>query len=137
MFILARGLRKTHYIRPVLIGFILGVGFAVAFGTGIFGLFMGGLLVGYLFAGEVGVWDKHLRAGGLAGVLFMPNICFETAYGVEITAAKLVEEWGRPLSTGELLAVMCGGTFIYTILFIAILGVGAILGGYLRKRLSA
>jgi hypothetical protein len=136
MFVLTRGLRKTRYIRPVLIGFIFGMGCAVMFGAGIFGLFMGGVLAGYLFASEVGVWGKHMRAGGLAGVLFMPNICFETAYGVEVTTAKLAEELGRLPSTSELLAWMCGETFISAIFFIAVLGIGAILGGFLRKALK-
>jgi MFS family permease len=136
IFLLSRGLNRAHYLRPVLIGFILASLFVWGFGVVVeFGLLIGGCAVGYLSARWILGWRKHLRVGGLAGMLFMPNISFAIAYHEFKEFAKYGGYSLTDFGSG-FLAQISISTLIYAFVFITFAGVGAILGGFLRRALK-
>jgi hypothetical protein len=136
--LLSKGLKRALLLRPVLLGFLVGMGCYLLLGAGTFGLMVSGLTTGYLFAGKVEGWSKHLRAGGLTGMLFMPNLSLvPVAYVLfKYNMAEIGEKLERAMSSGELLANVCWRTFLDAIFLIALVGLSAVLGGLLRKTLK-
>lgn len=135
MLLLPRGLDRNYYLRPVLVGFILGSLFVWGFGANEFGLLMAGCIVGYLAARGISGWNRQLRTGGLMGVLFMPNIIFAIAYDGFKHFAQL---WGYSFMdpSGKFLAQISVSTLMTAFVFVAFAGIGAVLGGFLRKALK-
>jgi hypothetical protein len=75
-------------------------------------------------------------------MLFLPNFSIIPTSHTIFTRSlgKLVDEIaaevGHRVGHGELLAVICRSTLLWAFVVMAIVGVGAILGGYLRKTLK-
>ncbi len=147
--LLLRGLDRKRYFRPVLYGFFFGFGCWFMFGMGIFTFILGGVLTGYLLAREVNGWSKHFRAGALNSVLlnvalFMPSsfmLIGNGVYGVftnniSYTLNALSNNVGRAVGDGEFLGALCQNVLLYTLILIAIVGLGAVLGGFVRKALK-
>ncbi|MDI6895686.1 MAG: hypothetical protein QME70_14060, partial [Bacillota bacterium] len=107
----------------------------IFFGLGIFSILVAGVLTGYLIGREVLDWKKHMYAGGLVSVLLVINGCFAQAY-YEFKVAAL--HLGYPLTdfSGKFFAVMIADTLVSIFSLIALAGLGAILGGWLRKALK-
>jgi len=136
LFILVRALRGVRYWRFVFVGFALGTLFVWGFGLAAeISALVSGILAGYLMGREVLDMKKHVCAGGLVASLLIINICFAaTYYGFKVLAVS----GGYSLVdfSGEFFAVMVFNTVITLLAFVAFAGLGAILGGWLRKALK-
>jgi hypothetical protein len=133
----------------VLYGFFFGFGTWFMFGMGIFTFLLGDFLTGYLLAREADGWSKHFRAGALNSVilniaLFVPSsflIIGDGVYGVftdnvSFTVNALSNNLGRAVGDGEFLGALYQNVLLYTFILIAIVGLGAVLGGFVRKALK-
>lgn len=133
MFLFSRGIPRVHYLKPVLLGFVLGF-LLLIIGAGFIGVLAAGGIAGYLFAKEARRWTKHLRVGCMAGFLFL-------LVGGLIFAYFLT--WS-PADVGLNYSVTQMGVFgiffsdiIFSLVNYALLvGIGAVLGGMLRKLLK-
>jgi len=118
----------------VIYGFFFGAGVSVLFGGGIFAFLVGGAVTGYLLAREVRGWWSQFRAGGMNGILivFSPilaNMFLLFTRGVsDIVVPQASHE--------EVLFLLYGDLFLYAFILVAIVGIGAVLGGLLRKLLK-
>ena len=133
MFLFSRGIPRVHYLKPVLLGFVLGF-LLLIIGAGFIGVLAAGGIAGYLFAKEARRWTKHLQVGCMAGFLFL-------LVGGLIFAYFLT--WS-PADVGLNYSVTQMGVFgiffsdiIFSLVNYALLvGIGAVLGGMLRKLLK-
>ncbi len=135
-FLLSRGINRDQYLKPVLIGSLIAVFLAFLLGAGFIGLIVAGAVTGYLYAREVKGWSRHLRAGGLVALFLLLVSCFEIALFIKETAANYVVSIGYSISNAELLAGLGFNVLFSTLVLILWVGLGAILGGYLRKSLK-
>lgn len=134
-FLLSRGVSKAQYLKPVLIGFLVATVFTFLFMAGFIGWIMAGAVAGYIYARNVSGWSKHLRVGGLVSLLLLLVLCFARAYFIKETAAFYVSDIvGRSISNTELLEILVVlETLVSAVFYIVFIGVGAVLGGLLRK----
>ena len=130
LFLLARGVDRRRYLRPVLYGFFFGAGCSVLLIGGIFGYFLGGALTGYLLAREVDGWWNQFRAGALNGVFLVSSSILAIMY---LSFTRNILEITK---TEEALLLLYGDTVLYVLIWVAIVGVGAVLGGTMRKFLK-
>ncbi len=135
-FLLSRGISRNQYLKPVLIGFALAMFLAFLLGAGFIGLVVAGAVTGYLYAREVRGWSRHLRAGGLVALFLVLVSCFEVAVLIKRTAANYVVSLEHSISNTELLAGLSFNVLFSAFIIILWVGLGAILGGYLRKSLK-
>lgn len=135
-FLLSRGISRAQYFKPVLIGFLVAMFLAFLLGAGFIGLVVAGAVTGYLYAREVKGWSRHLRAGGLVALFLLLVSCFEIALFIKETAADYVVSIGYSISNTELLAGLSFNVLFSTFIIILWVGLGAVLGGYLRKSLK-
>lgn len=137
LFLLSRGVSRTQYLTPVLIGFLVAIVFTFLFIAGFIGLIMAGAVTGYMYARKVSGWSKHLRVGGLIALCLLLVLCLLRAYLIKETAAFYVLDIvGRSIGNGELLELIIFETLFSALFYILFLGAGAILGGSLRKLLK-
>ena len=134
LFILVRALRGVRYWRFVFVGFVLGVLF-IFLGLGIFSVLVAGVLTGYLIGREVQNWRKLVCAGSMVSVLIMIDSCFAITYH-NFKEAALIYGYSLTDFSGKFLAVMVAETLASIFILIAFAGLGAILGGWLRKALK-
>jgi hypothetical protein len=136
LLVLARALRGTNYWRSVFVGFALGTFFVWGFGLAAeISALVSGILTGYLFARVAQDWKRQMYAGALVSSLLMINLVFAaTYYGFKVLAVTA----GYPLAdySGGFFVEMVVNTLITTFAFVAFAGLGAILGGWLRKALK-
>ena len=130
LFLLARGVDRRRYLRPVLYGFFFGAGCSVLLIGGIFGYFLGGALTGYLLAREVDGWWNQFRAGALNGVFLVSSSILAIIY---LSFTRDIVEITK---TEEALLLLYGDTILYVFIWVAIVGIGAVLGGTMRKLLK-
>jgi len=137
LFILVRALRGVRYWRSVFVGFALGTLFVWGFNLWPeISVLVSGILAGYLIGREVHDMKKHVCAGGLVASLLMINICFAaTYYGFKVFAVGRAPDSLVDFS-GGFFAEMVFNTVITLLAFVAFAGLGAILGGWLRKALK-
>ena len=134
LFLLGRKLDRQLYLRPVLYGFFFGAGVSVLFGGGIFAFLIGGTVTGYLLAREIRDWWSQFRAGGLNGTLI---ICSPILGNVFLLFTRGISDIVVPqASHEEVLFLLYGDMFLYAFMLVAIVGIGAVLGGLLRKFLK-
>ena len=127
LFLLARGLDRKRYLRPVIYGFFFGAGTNMLFVGGIFAWLIGGAVTGYLLAREVNSWWSQFRAGALNGTLLISSSILAVMY---LSFTQVITK------TNEELFLLYGDTLFYAFMLIAIVGIGAVLGGTLRKLLK-
>ncbi len=141
LFLLLRGTDRKRYLRPVVYGVIFGGLCSILFISGIVAFLLGGAITGYLLAREVGGTWNHFRAGALDAVLLessfvIANTVRFITLSVSWFLTTLSQGLGRPVGYEEFLYNSFAIT-IYDVFFvIAIVGVGAVLGGMLRKLLK-
>lgn len=135
-FLLSRGINRDQYLKLVLIGTLIAVFLSFLLGAGFIGLVVAGAVTGYLYAREVKGWSRHLRAGGLVALFLLLISCFEIALFIKETAANYVVSIGYSISNTELLAGLGFNVLFSALILILWVGLGAILGGYLRKSLK-
>lgn len=135
-FLLSRGISRDQYLKPVLIGSLVAMFLAFLLWAGFIGLLVAGAVTGYLYAREVKGWSRHLRAGGLVALFLLFVSCFEIALLIKETAADYVVSIGYSISNTELLTGLVFNVLLSAFIIILWVGLGAILGGYLRKSLK-
>ena len=137
IFLLSRGISKAQYLQPVLIGLLVAIVFSFLLAAGFIGLIMTGAVAGYLYASKASGWSKHLRVGGLVASFLLLGLIFVRAYFIKETAAYyVVNIVGRSIGDGELLQLLVVETIFSAFFYIIFVGLGAILGGLLRKALK-
>ena len=140
MFLFSRGIARSHYLEPVLLGF--GLGFFLMFilaGVGIVVGFLGflaaGGIAGYLFARETPKWTKHLRIGCMTGFLFLLVVgLISVAYF--LTWSPDVLRLKYSVTQMEVFGILLSDIIFSSVNFSLLVGIGAVLGGMLRKLLK-
>jgi hypothetical protein len=137
IFLVSRGISKVQYLRPVLIGLLIAMVFLFLFMAGAIGLIIAGAVTGYMYAREVRGWSKHLRVGGLVALFLLLFLCLARAHYIRETAEYYVLTFvGRSIGNSELLKLLILETLFSALFYIVYIGLGAILGGLLRKALK-
>jgi len=137
IFLLSRGVSRVQYLKPLLIGFLVAIVFTFLFAAGFIGLIMAGAVAGYLYARNVSGWSRHLRVGALVALFLFLVLSVVRAYLIKETAAFYVLEIvGHSIGNSEFLELLIFETIFSALFYIVFLGVGAILGGFLRKLLK-
>jgi len=137
IFLLSRGISKAQYLRPVLIGLLVAIVFLFLFAAGFIGLIMAGAVTGYMCAREVSGWSRHLRVGGLVALFLLLFLCLTRAYYIKKTAEYYVLTLvGTSIGNSELLKLLFLETLFSALFYIIYVGLGATLGGILRKALK-
>ncbi len=134
LFLLGRKFDRRLYLKPVIYGFFFGAGVNLLFGGGIFAFLVGGAVTGYLLAREIRDWWSQFRAGGLNGTLI---ICSPILSNMFILFTRGISDIiVTQASPEEVLFLLYGDMFLYAFMLVAIVGIGAVLGGLLRKFLK-
>jgi len=136
LLVLARALRGTNYWRSVFVGFALGTFFVWGFGLAAeISALVSGILTGYLFARVASGWKRQMYAGALVSSLLMIDFVFAaTYYGFKVLA--IIGGYSLTDYSGGFFAEMVVNTLITAFAFVAFAGLGAILGGWMRKALK-
>ena len=117
---LSRGLKGENYLKPVLMGFLLGFVLLYLLPP-IFAIMLAGGISGFLFSKRTKEWTKHLRVGCMSGLLLFVIIPISLF----------------TLSPGDLAYSAGWIDFLYSltmslILYVAMAGLAATIGGILR-----
>ena len=134
MFLLRRGIARTNYLMPVLIGFALGF-FLILIGASTLGILAAGAITGYLFAKKAPEWTKHFRIGCITGLLFLLTLGLISVYSI-VTLS--------PEDLGVIYSITQTGIFtslftstIFSLVYYSLLvGMGAVVSGMLYKILK-
>jgi hypothetical protein len=136
IFFLSRGISRSQYLKPLIIGFLFVIVLPLLAGP-LFGLIVAGAIAGYMYAGRVSGFIRHLRLGALIAMLLMLLNFSITAFLIRDVAANYVtSDFGYSISNGQLLELLIFGTFFSAIFYGLFVGLGAVLGGILRKALK-
>ncbi len=141
LIVLSRGVDRKRYLRPVVYGLIFGGLCTILFGAGIFAFLMGGLVTGFFLAREVSGGWVHFRGGAINAVLIetsfvITNISLLVVRSVSWTLTMWAQNLGRVVVHEDLLFWLYVSTLVDVFFMITIVGVGAMLGGMLRKILK-
>ncbi len=141
LIVLTRGIDRKRYLRPVVYGMIFGGLCMILFFAGIFALLISGVITGYLLAREITSGWSQFRGGALNALLLessfiIANISLLIIRSVSWFLTDLTQSMGRPVGHEELLFSLYGVTLMDTLFVVAVVGVGAVLGGMLRKLLK-
>jgi len=133
MFLLSKGIAMAHYLKPVLLGFVLGF-LLMQFGAGFIGLLAAGGIAGYLFARETPKWTKHLRIGCMTGFIFQLVVGLIIAYFLTWAPDALGLDYS--VTQTEVYEILFSETISSLVNYVMMVGIGAVLGGMLRKLLK-
>lgn len=137
IFFLSRGISKSQYRRPLLIGFLAAITFWLLLGAGLIGFIMAGAIAGYLYARNVSGLIKHLRFGALVAMLFALVYFTISAFLIKNIVANYVTDiFGHSISNVQVLELLISETFFFSFFYGLFVGLGAVLGGILRKALK-
>jgi len=134
IFLLCRGIAKTDYLMPVLIGFVLGF-FLLLIGAAELSFLAAGAITGYLFAKKAPGWTKHFRIGCITGLLFLLTLGLISVYSI---VALSPEALGVIYSVTqmEIFTSLFTSTIFSLVYYSLLVGMGAVVGGMLRKILK-
>jgi len=134
MFLLRRGIARTNYLMPVLIGFVLGF-FLLLIGAAELSFLAAGGITGYLFAKKAPGWTKHLRIGCITGLLFLLTLGLISVYSI---VALSPEALGviYSITQMEIFTSLFTPTIFSLVYYSLLVGMGAVVGGMLRKILK-
>ena len=134
MFLLRRGIARTNYLMPVLIGFALGF-FLIFIGVGVLlGILAGGAITGYLFAKKAPEWTRHLRIGCITGLLFLLTLGLISVYAIVTLPPEFLVE--SSITQTEIFTILFYSAIFYLVYYSLFAGAGAALSGMLRKVLK-
>jgi hypothetical protein len=134
MFLLRRGIARTNYLMPVLIGFALGF-FLILIGASTLGILAAGAITGYLFAKKAPEWTKHFRIGCITGLLFLLTLGLISVYS-SVTLSP--EDLGviYSITQTEIFTSLFTSTIFSLVYYSLLVGMGAVVGGMLHKILK-
>jgi len=134
MFLLRRGIARTNYLMPVLIGFALGF-FLILIGASTLGILAAGAITGYLFAKKAPEWTKHFRIGCITGLLFLLTLGLISVYSI-VTLSP--EDLGviYSITQTEIFTSLFTSTIFSLVYYSLLVGMGAVVGGMLHKILK-
>ncbi len=134
MFFISRGIARAHYLKPVLLGFAMGF-FLLLVGADFIGVLAAGGIAGYLFARETPRWTTHLRIGCMTGFLFLLAVgLISVAYFLTWTPDVFL--LGYSVTQMEVFGILFVNIIFYIVNYSLLVGMGAVLGGTLRKLLK-
>ena len=133
MFMFSRGIARTHYLKPVLLGFVLGF-LLLIIGAGFIGVLAAGGIAGYLFAKEARGWTKHLRIGCMTGFLFLLVGGLIFAYFLTWSPADVGLNYS--VTQMDVFEIFLSDIIFSLVNYVLLVGTGAVLGGMLRKLLK-
>lgn len=141
LFLLSMRLDRKRYLRPVVYGVIFGGLCSILLLGGFIAFLLGGAITGYFLAREIGGGWNHFRAGAIEALMFessltLANISLFAIRSVSWYLTDLTQKLGRPVGHEELLYSLFGVTLLDIFFIVAIVGMGAVLGGILRKVLK-
>ena len=131
MFLLSRGMMKARYLKPVLLGSLLGI-FLNFVGAGFLSFFAAGSVAGYLFAKETPGWTKHLRVGCMTGLLILPVLGIIFIYLIIEHPEHFL---ACSVTQADMLTFFLYQTTYSILLFCLLAGLAATIGGVLRRGL--
>lgn len=131
-YLLTRGMDRSSYLTPMVLGVFAGI-FLISF-LGIFGLFAGGLVIGYLLSRDIGGWANQARVGAVGGTMVSAVYGLLTLINLFIYPEMI--KFPHSLSQGTFLKNYLLGSIPTLLIFALAMGMGAILGGVLRKLLK-
>jgi hypothetical protein len=134
IFLLRIGIARIHYLMPVLIGFALGF-FLILVGAGMLSILAAGAIAGYLFAKKAPEWTKYLRIGCITGLLFLLALGLIFAYYI-VTLPPEVLGVSYSITQTEIFTELFNSAIFTLVYYSLFAGVGAVLGGMLRKLLK-
>lgn len=131
-FGLAYKFSRSKYLMSIILGTLIGMTLLSL--LGIFGLLLGGLILGYLLSKEISGWTNQMRVGAVAGALGF------SLYGL----ITLVNIFGFLGSVGFAYSIdqmtflqnFLFGSLPTALVFILTLALGSVLGGFFRKVLK-
>ena len=133
MFLFSRGIPRVHYLKPVLLGFVLGF-LLLIIGAGFIGVLGGGGIAGYLFAKEARRWIQHLRIGFMTGFLFLLAGGLIFAYFFTWSPADVGLNYS--VTQMDVFEIFFSDIIFSLVNYVLLVGTGAVLGGMLRKLLK-
>jgi hypothetical protein len=136
IFFLSRGISKVQYLKPLIIGFLFVFILPLLAGL-LIGLIVAGAIAGYMYASRVSGFMRHLRLGALvAMLLILLNFTISAFLIRDVASNYVTDTFGYSISNAQLLEWLIFGTFSSAIFSGLFVGLGAALGGILRKTLK-
>jgi hypothetical protein len=131
MFFFSRGVARAHYLKPVLVGFVLGF-FLVVLQAADIGILAGGAITGYLFAKSTQKWATHMRIGCMTGFLFV--LLVGLVVGYLFTEAPELFGPAYSIPQMDVFKILLVSVFYnYLVYFSLLTALGAAFGGFLRR----
>ena len=134
MFLLSRGMVRAHYMKPVLLGFVLGI-FLDLVGAGFLGLLAAGGVAGYLSAKGTRGWTKYLRVGCMTGLLILLVLGVLFIYFMHLIMER-PELFLYSVTQADMFTGFLYETIHSLLLFSMLAGLAATIGGVLRVGLK-
>lgn len=139
-YFLNRNSDLRSHLSLIILGSLVGWILFQLFGLGLWGLLLGGAIVGYFLSREIHEWMDWLKFGSFAGII---------AFSLSVLWI-LTEFLSLPSTMGSergllLLYSFTQGEFLYSllltsvqlfVLFVTLIAMGTVIGGYLRKFLK-
>ncbi len=133
MSLFSRGIARARYLIPVVLGFLVGF-FLIFIGAGFLGILAAGGIAGYLLAKATQEWTKHLRIGCMTGFLFL--LVMELVIAFFLTWDPGVLGLDYSVTQMEVFGILFSETISSVMYYVLLAGVGAMMGGMLRKLLK-
>jgi len=124
IFLLSRRMVRAHYLKPVLLGFIVGFFLSFFMLAAFIVLALAGGIAGYLSAKRIRGWTRHLRVGCITGLLFVLMAGFSFIITVESPETFFMYS----VSQSYLLASL----LVQVLFYASLTGLAAVIGGMLR-----
>jgi len=132
-FILTLGLPRLFSASVFAIGAVIGF-LLMYVGAGELGILAAGAITGYLASRRIAEWGKHLRLGLITGLILVLLVGGVLAYF--FTLPPEVLGFNYSVTQGEISSYMFQWSIYSAILFMVFSGIGAVIGGLLRKILK-
>lgn len=131
-YFLTKGIELSTYMLPVFFGTFLGV--ALISILGILGLLLGGLVIGFFTSRDTTGWENQLRVGILGGILLFVAYGLLTLVNLFVFPETIALRYS--FAQGVLLKDFLINSIPSGLIFVLMMGVGAIFGETLREVFS-
>jgi len=124
IFLLSRRMVRAHYLKPVLLGFIVGFFLSFFMLAAFIVLALAGGIAGYLSAKKIRGWTRHLRVGCMTGLLFVLMSGFSFIITIESSETFFMYSMSQSYLLASLL--------VQVLFYASLTGLAAVIGGMLR-----